>query len=154
VSRGRGLLAYGLVALIAAALVVQTGRLRSRIQAGQLLRRVEARTYEAVVTGRLPFEVASANQADLDRAAGLDPLEVGIPLAYGSQYLLMQQPDSAIELYRRALEIEPRPEIYLNLGRAELQSGRIAEARDHFKTALALDPSFFSQIPQLPEGFP
>lgn len=150
-SRGRGLLAYGLVALAAAALVYQSGRLRSRIQAGQLLRRVETRTYDAVLIGRLPFEMASANQADLERAGKLDPLEVGIPLAYGSQYLLLQQPDSAIELYRQALAVEPRPEIYLNLGRAYLQGGRIEEARESFRTALALDPTFYRQIPG---GFP
>jgi tetratricopeptide (TPR) repeat protein len=147
----RSFLAWVLVPLLAAALFYQTGRLRSRLLAGQLLRRVETRTYEAVVTGRLPVAVVTENLADLEQAARLDPLEVGIPLAHGSQYLLMKQPDPAIELYGQALAIEPRPEIYLNLGRAYLQGGRIEEARENFKTALALDPSFFHQIP---EGFP
>jgi len=142
--------AWVLLAVLLAGLWHQTGRLASRLTAGLLLHRVELSTYEAVATGRLPVAVATSNLEDLERAARLDPIEVGIPLAHGSEYLLMRRPAEAIESYRRALAIEPRPEIYLNLGRAYALDGRLMEAQESFRTALRLDPSFFSQVP---EGF-
>lgn len=50
--------------------------------------------------------------------------------------------EEAMDAYRRALELDPSlAAAHTNLGRANYQRGRTAEARHHFERALALDPS-------------
>ena len=44
-------------------------------------------------------------------------------------------------------KLEPRPEGYLNLGRAQWFAGRRDEARLSFATAVRLDPRLASQVP-------
>jgi tetratricopeptide (TPR) repeat protein len=75
------------------------------------------------------------------------PADARIPLAIGSHYLLLENASSATEWYRRALEVEPRAEIYLNLGRAALVAGERDAALGHFRTAVQLDRSFRRSLP-------
>ena len=140
-----GALAWTAVALVALALALQTVRLRDRLQASAVLRRVETRTLAAAATGRIASTLLQQNLLDLDRAARLDPSEVGVPLARGSQFLLMRRAASALESYERALALEPRPEIYLNRGRARLLAGETAAAQEDFVRAARLDPAL--QVP-------
>lgn len=131
-----------------AALVGQSVRGAHRLSASQTVKAVEARTFEVVGLGRAPAGLLHANVVELERAARLDPSNVGVLIALGSQYLVMHVPDAAIETYRRALRLEPRPEIYLNIARAYLMEGNRAEARRNFRVALQLSPSFRKQIPR------
>jgi hypothetical protein len=127
------------VALVAA-LAGQTVRLRDRILASRLLRRVEVTTIAAAGSGRLSPQLVASNLEALRRAAALDPADAGIPLARGGLYQLLERPEPALAAYREALALEPRPEIYLNLGKAYAMAGREAEARRAFEITRRLDP--------------
>lgn len=139
-------LAWGFVALLGLALAGQTARWRDRMRAGRLLRQAELVT-ELVQRGRAPRRMLAGNLIALRQAAALDPAEIGIPIARGAQHLLLGNPEAAVAAYRQALELEPRPEIYLNLGRAELAAGRREEARRAFRRAVELDPKLAPLVP-------
>ena len=137
-----------LVALLAAALAWQTVRTRDRLEAGRLLAQVEARTQEALARRRAPSTMFAEHLAWLDRARRLDPLEVGIPIARGTQYLLLRRPDDAIAAYEEARTLEPRPEIDLNLGRALWMKGDQARARaERFGWSVAVDGFLAALVP-------
>jgi len=144
--KGR-VLAWPLAAVLLLALAGQTMRWHARITAGRLLARVEALTMAVVSRGSAPRGLLGANLDALRRAAALDPVEVGVPIARGSQYFVFGDPEMAVEAYRAALALEPRPEIYLNLGRAESSARRLEEARRDFALALRLDPRFLLSVP-------
>ncbi len=154
---GRGMAragAWAALAALALALAFQSVRLRDRLQASSLLRRAEARTLAAAATGRIASTLLQQNLLDLERAARLDPVEVGIPLARGSQFLLMRRAAAAIESYERALALEPRPEIYLNRARARLLAGEAAAAEEDFARAARLDPALRISRPTAPVAPP
>jgi tetratricopeptide (TPR) repeat protein len=144
--KGR-LLVWPLAAVLGLALVGQTARWHARMTAGRLLAQVEALTLAAARQGNAPSGLLRANLDALRRAAALDPVEVGIPIARGSQYLVFGEPEPAIESYAAAAALEPRPEIYLNLGRADLLARRSEEARRNFALALRLDPRLAAAVP-------
>jgi tetratricopeptide (TPR) repeat protein len=115
--------------------------------AGRLLARVEMLTAAVAQQGKAPRGLLHANLEALRLAASLDPVEVGIPIAQGSQHLVFGNYDAAIEEYRAAAALEPRPEIYLNLGRAELLGGRTEDAKRDFALAVRLDPRLAAMVP-------
>ena len=135
--KGRTLAAL-LTLLLALALVGQTVRWRNRMSASRALSNVEALTL-GVASGQIPPQALAGNLEVLRRAAALDPIEVGIPIARGSQYFLLGRPEPAEEAYREALRLEPRPEAYLDLGRAQWLAGRRDEATRSFGLALRLE---------------
>jgi hypothetical protein len=140
--------AFLLIALLAAALAGQTGRWHDRMLASRVLRQVETLSQAAVAYGQAPVRLMEDNLRKLDQAAPLDPVSVDILNWRGTQYLFLAQPENAIRVYREALALEPRAEIYLNLGRAEWLLGRRDEARKSFATALRLDGHLESQLPE------
>jgi tetratricopeptide (TPR) repeat protein len=147
--KGR-LLAVPLTLLLALALAGQTVRWRDRMEASRLLSTAEALTL-GVAAGRVPSLAVGDNLVALRKAAALDPLEVGIPIARGSQYLLLDRPAAAEEAYLEALRLEPRSEVYLDLGRAQWMAGRREEALRNFGLAMHLDPLL---VHGLPTGIP
>jgi tetratricopeptide (TPR) repeat protein len=144
--KGR-LLVWPLTAALALALAGQTVRGLARLKAGRLLAGVEARTMAVVSQGSAPRGLLGANLDALRQAAALDPAAVDIPIARGAQYLVFGDPGPAIESYAAAAALEPKPEIYLNLGRAELMARHPEEARHNFSLALRLDPHLASLVP-------
>jgi tetratricopeptide (TPR) repeat protein len=144
--KGR-VLVWPLAALLTLALIGQTVRGEARMTAGRLLAQVESLTLAAATQGSAPRGLLPANLEALRRAAALDPLEVGIPIARGSQFLVFGSPDAAVESYAAAAALEPRPEIYFNIGRAELMARHPDEARRSFALALRLDPRLASALP-------
>lgn len=134
-----------LVLLLGLALLAQTTRWQDRLAANRALRGVELLTVAAIQAKRA--DVLHANLESLRRAARRDPLEVGIPIARGSQHLLLGQAQAAIEAYEEAVRLEPRPETYLNLGRAFALAGRYEEARRSFRMAVRINPRLASQVP-------
>jgi O-antigen ligase len=143
----RSPLVWIMVPLLILALVAQTGRMRDRLLASRILHQVELRSIAVISRGEMPRDLVPANLELLRRASGLDRTEVGIPIARGTQYLLLRNPDQAAAAYRDALELEPRPEIHLNLGRALLMSGDVEGARRELRLALRLDPRLESAVP-------
>lgn len=135
------------VPLLALGLVAQTGRMRDRLQAGRLLRQVELYSMAAIARRELPRGLIPVNLHALRRAEALDPTLVGVPIARGTQYLLAGNGSLAVHAYREALELEPRPEVYLNLGRALLAAGEPDEARRQFEVAVRLDPLLAELVP-------
>lgn len=135
------------LALALLALGAQTLRLRDRVEASRLLAQVEARTTLAMQAGRAPSTMFATHLEWLDRAARLDPLEIGVPIARGTQYLLLHRPNEAIAAYREASALESRPEIELNLGRALWMKGEHAAAREAFTRAVRLNPLLRDAIP-------
>lgn len=140
-------LAVILTVLFALAAAGQAVRWRDRMTASRLLAEVESLSLGAVRSGQVPAGMIAANLESLRRAAALDPVEVGIPIARGTQYLLLSRPEPAIQAYEEALALEPRSEGYLNLGRAQWLAGRTDEARESFATAVRLDPWLAPLVP-------
>jgi tetratricopeptide (TPR) repeat protein len=118
-----------------------------RIAASRVLLTVEARTAAAIRMGEKGPPVLIQNVAALRQVSALDPADVGLTVALASQYLLLQRWDSAIATYTAALAREPRPEIYLNRGRALLGAGRPQEAYADFETAVMLAPFLSKAVP-------
>jgi tetratricopeptide (TPR) repeat protein len=143
----RRLLPLAAALLAAAALVAQTGRTLDRIQASKRLRVVTVVSREMERAGKSPPQLVAGNLRLLREAARLDPTTVGIPVALAGQYMLLERYDSAIDLYRKALEIEARPEIYLNLGNALFASGRREEASEAYHKAVRLAPRLRRLVP-------
>lgn len=144
----RGKLVASLLAVaLLVALVGQTVRLGDRVRASRVLRQVELVTVELARRNRLPPALLWRQVRLLEEAARLDPTAAEIELARGGQLLLLGRPEEAVEAYARALAIEPRPEIYLNLGRALAASGDEAAALDAFERAIVLAPGMLSQVP-------
>ena len=143
----RSPLAWVAVALLVLALLAQTGRLRDRLIAGRILRQVELISMAMIARAEMPPQLLSKNLEMLRRASALDPTQVGIPIARGTQYLLLGNGSSAAAAYGDALKLEPRPEVHLNLGRALVMAGRMEEAREQFRIALRLDPNLAPVVP-------
>jgi len=136
-----GKLAAGLLAgLLALGLLWQGERSIRRLSASRALAQAEVDLLAAARSGRAPVPVFAANLASLQTAAQSDPLEVGIPLTLGSYQLLLRNPQVALFSYQVALALEPRPEIYLNIGRALRAQGRLDEAQQYRDLALRLNP--------------
>lgn len=136
-----------MLVVLALALGGQTMRVRDRIEAGALLARVERRTQDAVARRRAASTMFAEHLDWLDRARRLDSLDVGVPIARGAQFLLLRRPADAIEAYADAAQLEPRPEIDLNLGRAYWMAGDQAQAREHFARAVRLNPRLLTEVP-------
>ena len=139
-------LAWSLVALLALAVAGQVVRAGHRLEANRILHQVEQVSVAAA--GRAPAALFWANVKLLARAQRLDPADARIPLAIGGQYLLLGRPEEALEAYREALAVEPRPEIYLNLGRAQAAAGDPEAARESFRRAALLDRRLLPAIPR------
>jgi tetratricopeptide (TPR) repeat protein len=140
-----------LTVLLLLALAGQTLRWHDRLTASRLLANAEALTL-AVAAGQIPPRALADNLEALRQAAALDPVQVGIPIARGSQYLLLGRAEPAEEAYREALRLEPKSEVYLDLGRAQWMAGRKEEALRNFALAVRLDPGLVRVLPAGAEG--
>lgn len=136
-----------LAALLAVALAAQTARAARLLRVERMLRAVEVRT-ELVLYGRAPAAVLQANLRALDEAERLQRDDVRILLARGANLLLLGRVAAAVAVYERALRLQERPELHLNLGRALHLLGRREEAKEHFARAVLLDP--FNMPRELP----
>jgi O-antigen ligase len=136
----RGLPAWLLVP-VCLATAVGLGKLQlDRLRASVILSRVELASHAVIQRGEAPRNFFEVNLAALERAAQLDPANVAVPLSRGSQYLISGRPAAAIAAYRDALALDPRPEVYLNLGRALALDGQGKAAEEAVLTAMRLSP--------------
>ena len=72
----------------------------------------------------------------------ISPLAAMVPW-----YLFLGRPEAAERSYQEAIDLEPRPEGYLNLGRAQWLGGRKEEALRSFGLAVKLDPLLARELP-------
>jgi tetratricopeptide (TPR) repeat protein len=135
---GRRLFPFLLVVLLAAT-VLEVRRAAGWWRAGRILAEVERVTVATASQGRLPMPVVERGLRRLDEAERLHPSHVGPPTYRGNLYLLSHRPKAAVRAYETALAIEPRAEVYANLGRAHLELGDRDVAQSLFQTAIFLD---------------
>jgi len=140
-------LAWTVVVLLAAALALQTVRAQRLLRASRILNAVERTTVQMAARGQLPPTLLWANLRLLREAGRLDPSSVGVVIAAGGEHLLLAQPEEAEQVYRQALELEPRPEVWLNLGRAQWSRQERAAAVASWTTAVRLAPRMIGQVP-------
>jgi tetratricopeptide (TPR) repeat protein len=88
-----------------------------------------------------------AHVAALEDARRLDPAEVAIRVALGSEHFLLGDFTAARAAYDDALALEPRPEIYLNYGKTWHAEGEEERALSYFARAMKLDPSLRRDVP-------
>jgi len=140
--------AWVVLVAVLALLTLQVREASRRFRAGRMLRQVEILTLREAASGRVSPSVTAANFRLLRKAEELDPLLIGVPIARGSQYLFLRRPDEAIAAYEKALELEIRPEIHLNIGRAHLMAGREEAALGAFALAVRLAPGLRREVPE------
>jgi len=144
----KGRVAGGLLTLLLVlAAAGQAVRWRNRTTANRLLGKVEQLSLEAFRHGQAPVKLMADNLEALRRAAPLNPAEVGIPMARGTQYLFLMRFDLAARSYEEAVVLEPQSAGYFALGRAQWLAGRRDEARRNFGVALRLDPRLAAELP-------
>lgn len=138
---------WGLVVLALVAVVLGLQRGWRRLEASWTLKAVEVRSNSYLQRGQARPADLLANARALERAAQQDPANVAVRVFEGSQYLLLGRPQTAIEQYEKALALEPRAEIHLNLGLAYRLQNDPAKAGEHFARAMKLDPRLAVQVP-------
>ena len=133
------LLSWILAPLLIAALVLEAGRAVRHWQASRVLSAVKKVTVEANQRGRLSKRLIERNIRLLRQAELLYPVEVAIPIARAGQYVMLERYEAAVQTFEKALELEPRGEIYAHIGRARLKMGQREEADRAFMQAIRLD---------------
>jgi len=74
------------------------------------------------------------------------PIEPDIYIQMAINELLLGKPAEAARFYRLGLAIEPRPEMYLGLGTAELRAGNRPAAVEAFATACRFSKRWLEHI--------
>ncbi|HJX26668.1 MAG TPA: tetratricopeptide repeat protein [Thermoanaerobaculia bacterium] len=92
--------------------------------------------------GELQREAATlVPVSDVRRTKKKEPSKVEDWFFQGLELEAAEDPDGAIEAYRRALEIDAAlPDVHLNIGRLLHEKGELAEAEHHYRRALELRP--------------
>ena len=154
--RGRGGLAravaVGVALLLVAALALHTLRARNLLRASSILNTAERTTIQLAARGQVPPTLLWRNLEMLRQAEELAPASVGVLVAQAGQHLLLERPEEAARDYRRALELEPRPETWFNLGRAQWTMGEREAALESWVTACRLDSKLLRQVPAEARG--
>ena len=113
----------------------KVGQLVSGLARSNLADALAARAYAAIAEA----DVEGATRAAEDLAAkhGKDPMAAYLR---GRAALLADKPDAAADAFRAALEVNPRPMVFVGLGLAEEARGKPHEAIAAFDRALGLVP--------------
>ena len=154
--RGQGpsvpgwVLAAAATAVLAPSLVLHGRSLLGRLEASRILRTTTHVAQLAMASGpEAARPLLQANLRPLRRAADLDPASVSVPMAIGSHHLLLGNAAAAREAYERALRIEPRASLYINLARIRLAEGRRDEALALADVAVTLDSALSAEAEML-----
>jgi tetratricopeptide (TPR) repeat protein len=86
-------------------------------------------------------------RADLNECRCVFPLDVRIPFTLGAAAQAAGDSRAAVADYQEALRIDRRPEIYLWLGLAQLDTLDRGQALDNLTRACAFDPARLREIP-------
>ena len=118
-----------------------------RLRANRVLRVAEDQAEAMAQRGMLDRGLLRRNAAALEMGRRGAPDDERFPLAIGSHYLLLGDLSSAESWYQRALDLAPRAEAYLNLGRVSWLRGDVARAHCRFTKAITLSPLLQHELP-------
>jgi tetratricopeptide (TPR) repeat protein len=138
---------WGLALVLATALVLQATDGWQRLQASRLVWQVQREAHEMARRGRVPAGLLAQSLEALRRARSLDPVSIEALAAHGDLLLLMGRLESAEATYREGLTLEPRSEIFFNLGLTLWALRREGEAVESFGRAVRVDPRLDRQLP-------
>jgi hypothetical protein len=133
--------------LLAVAFVAQLRRSSDLMKAQHLLWGVERRTLAMLRSGDMDPVKLRGHLAALADARRFDPAEVAVPTLQGSQHLMLAETEPARRAYYAANQLEPRPEILVNLGKVNYSIGAQKRAVTHFAQAVLLDPRLLKEVP-------
>src|SRR5512132_1561082 len=75
-----------------------------------------------------------------------DPTNVALYMIEAANFRILNRPEDAIAVYSRALQYDRRPELFLNLGLVQLETGRREEAIRNLELAVRFNPHVDSEI--------
>jgi tetratricopeptide (TPR) repeat protein len=112
-----------------------------------LLRDIEQRSARAqTLEPARAKELAHENLHDLDTGARGRRLDPEWYLLYGTNCEIVERWSDAADAYTRALQIDQRPEIYVNRGLVMLHMGAADAAVADLATAARFDPNIIDQL--------
>ena len=76
--------------------------------------------------------------------------DVGAYMVAAANLRIVGRMDDALRLYRRALSLDRRPEIYLQIGNTQMEIGNHAEAVRYYTLAATFDPQYIYDRSVLP----
>ena len=135
------------LALLLVATAATARRDLARVRANRVLWVTESQASRMAAQGVTQRQLLGRNLGGLLRAQEASPDDARLPHAIGSHYLLLGQLGNAETWYRRAIDLEPRAETYLNLARVVEQRGRRDEAAELYRLAVLLTPSLAREMP-------
>jgi tetratricopeptide (TPR) repeat protein len=133
--------------LLALALVATARHELALLRANRVLWVAETQAGAIAAQGARQRPLLARNLGGLLRAREASPADPRIPHAIASYYLLLDELGQAEIWYRRALELEPRGETYLNLARVLERRDRRNEAGELYRQAVKLTPGLWRQVP-------
>lgn len=134
--------------LLALAIVAQLRRSSDLMRAQHLLWSVDQRTQAMLRARDLDKTKLRGHLAALAEARKLDYAEVATPTLQGSQHLMLSEIEPARIAYFTAYQLEPRPEILVNLGKVCYSQGAMKRAAAYFANAVLLDPRLLKEVPE------
>ena len=84
----------------------------------------------------------------MNRCIPCAPMDVNQYMIRGAALRMLGRPEEAALDYRRALHVDRRVELFLNLGQAEMEAGHDDAAADALITAVYLVYSYVDDLPQ------
>lgn len=116
-------------------------------RASLVLREIEQRSALAQSLDAIrATALAHTNLHDLDSAAHASRLDPQWYLLYAANCQLLGRWEEAANTYSRALQIDDRPEIYVNRGMVMLHMGRADAAVGDLATAARFDPKVLDDL--------
>jgi tetratricopeptide (TPR) repeat protein len=85
----------------------------------------------------------------LQECLQVSPTDADMYMTVAALHRIMGRFDDAMEMYRSALRFEQRPELYLNLGLMQLESGDREQAMPNLTKACLFNVDFINEIPNL-----
>jgi tetratricopeptide (TPR) repeat protein len=77
------------------------------------------------------------------------PNDLDLYMIAGGTLRQLGRSDEAVPMYERALLLDRRPEIYLNLGQAQAEAGVTDQAVANLARAVMFDPSMITEVPAM-----
>jgi len=144
--RASVILLLRLVAVIGAVIVIDQLCVQP-FRGNLLLRDIEQRSALAQTLDPIRAkELAHTNLHDLDTGARGRRLDPEWYLLYGANCEIVERWSDAADAYSRALQIDQRPEIYVNRGLVMLHMGAADAAVSDLATAARFDPTIVDQL--------
>jgi len=90
--------------------------------------------------------IARDNLKRLERCDLPTEVDVDVAMLAAANYRVLDRQEDAVRQYQRALAVEKRPEIYLNLGQSLERAGRRAEAVRAYAESATFAPLLVDEI--------